>query len=551
MARHTKLLSLRSLVAILFVLINCLLLWGTEVRTNQLYLRYFVASTTGDTTQQFQLERNLSTSLAPSVSIGSDGSTAIKDERINDDTSPSSSDAASSQDGDELLHRHLIPKYSSDSIARTIHALVYIPGSLLIYNPVDDNMLVYSVSHSNMPVSNVCRRCRTYVPILARSLWQNQRLSPDQAPLQLFFSEGDFPYVDMERVVGTRNDTKKIDEGPKSFCPWVQFGSVFRDSTILPTVHAFPFAQYMWCVEEWIRHQQSQPGNASFTDLAANTTEPNRLCRKWRLPLRPRPWYTLIPQLIWRGSDYACLHTLRHEDFRSPYTVPEFPFFPRRLAVNMSANGETWFDASIPSKTSPTALTNSILSKYKYQVDIAGAGGTTWTGTLEKLAMTGLLFHHETPAKDWFYDSFKAWEHFVPIRTDLSDLKERYIWAEEHQDEAQAIADRGRAFVRSLVSYRSLQNEYQTYFGQSGVLSKIVEAYDNPFNATLESIVSEYREKWNLTLNLVSICNRVHCDTRHTHGNFWRVSLQDVSCDRCTYHGRTSLFGQNLSQCID
>ena len=37
------------------------------------------------------------------------------------------------------------------------------------------------------------------------------------------------------------------------------------------------------------------------------------------------------------------------------------------------------------------------IAKYKYHIDLGGGGGTTWMGTLEKLAMPGLLFHHITP----------------------------------------------------------------------------------------------------------------------------------------------------------
>lgn len=41
------------------------------------------------------------------------------------------------------------------------------------------------------------------------------------------------------------------------------------------------------------------------------------------------------------------------------------------------------------------------LAKYKYHIDIGGGGGTSWTGTIQKLALPGLLFHHETPTKDY------------------------------------------------------------------------------------------------------------------------------------------------------
>jgi len=47
------------------------------------------------------------------------------------------------------------------------------------------------------------------------------------------------------------------------------------------------------------------------------------------------------------------------------------------------------------------------LAHYKYQIDIGGGGGTTWTGTIQKMAMPGLLFHHITPTKDYIHDYMK------------------------------------------------------------------------------------------------------------------------------------------------
>ena len=41
-------------------------------------------------------------------------------------------------------------------------------------------------------------------------------------------------------------------------------------------------------------------------------------------------------------------------------------------------------------------VTEEQLGKYKYQIDIGGAGGTTYTGTISKLSMPGVLLHHET-----------------------------------------------------------------------------------------------------------------------------------------------------------
>jgi hypothetical protein len=198
----------------------------------------------------------------------------------------------------------------------------------------------------------------------------------------------------------------------------------------------------------------------------------------------------------------------------------------------MSASGETWIDASIPSGTARTSLSRAQISEYKYQIDLAGAGGTTWTGTLEKLAMPGLLFHHETPAKDWYHDSLKAWYHYVPVRTDLADLKERYRWAEEHQDEARAIAERGTEFAKSFFSYQNLQKEHESYFGESGVLWKIVDAYEN-HNSSFDSILASYQDAVESdSFRKYRCCTRQYCDVKKNSRERSRTSIQPGSCLR-------------------
>jgi hypothetical protein len=90
------------------------------------------------------------------------------------------------------------------------------------------------------------------------------------------------------------------------------------------------------------------------------------------------------------------------------------------------------------------------LARYKYHIDLGGGGGTTWTGTIDKLAMPGLLFHHMTPTKDYFHDLLVPWRHYIPVSEDLSDLKSKYDWAESHPNEAKRIADASTQFMREL-----------------------------------------------------------------------------------------------------
>ena len=101
--------------------------------------------------------------------------------------------------------------------------------------------------------------------------------------------------------------------------------------------------------------------------------------------------------------------------------------------------------------TAPERLDADELSKFRYHIDLGGAGGTTWSGLFAKLAMPGLLFHHQTVMSDFFVgDELVPWSHFVPVKQDLSDLPEKLEWARAHPVEAQQIARQGSDFMKKL-----------------------------------------------------------------------------------------------------
>ena len=63
--------------------------------------------------------------------------------------------------------------------------------------------------------------------------------------------------------------------------------------------------------------------------------------------------------------------------------------------------------------------------------------------------MPGLLLHHETRTKDYNHDMMEPWVHYVPVSSDLSDLREKYEWAESHPDKARHIAEGATALARA------------------------------------------------------------------------------------------------------
>ena len=89
--------------------------------------------------------------------------------------------------------------------------------------------------------------------------------------------------------------------------------------------------------------------------------------------------------------------------------------------------------------------------------------------------MPGVLFHHETPTKDYIHGLLKPWVHYIPIREDLMDLRERYEWAESHPNEAREISNRATELIQSLGTVEGFGRVYTEYYEKP--IRQVVEAY--------------------------------------------------------------------------
>lgn len=121
--------------------------------------------------------------------------------------------------------------------------------------------------------------------------------------------------------------------------------------------------------------------------------------------------------------------------------------------------------------------------------------------------MPGLLFHHETRSKDWFFDDMEPWEHYVPIAWHLGDLREKFDWAEKHQDEAKRIADNASKLFDRLMSKGYMEKLYQELFVD--YLGAVVDAFV-PFPASWEEARRKY-ENDGFVLRQVGICDSSSC----------------------------------------
>jgi len=91
------------------------------------------------------------------------------------------------------------------------------------------------------------------------------------------------------------------------------------------------------------------------------------------------------------------------------------------------------------------AVTMTDHASYRYQIDIDGVANA-W-GFFDKLLMGSCILKVESPYQQWFYDGIRRWEHYVPVRNDLSNLMDRLQWCFDNDAEAQHIAHNGQSFA--------------------------------------------------------------------------------------------------------
>nr|XP_047927629.1 protein O-glucosyltransferase 1 [Anser cygnoides] len=83
--------------------------------------------------------------------------------------------------------------------------------------------------------------------------------------------------------------------------------------------------------------------------------------------------------------------------------------------------------------------------KYKYLFNFRGVAASF---RLKHLFMCGsLVFHVGEEWLEFFYPQLKPWVHYVPVRSDLSDVRELLQFVKENDNIAQEIAERGRQFI--------------------------------------------------------------------------------------------------------
>jgi len=96
--------------------------------------------------------------------------------------------------------------------------------------------------------------------------------------------------------------------------------------------------------------------------------------------------------------------------------------------------------------------------QYKFILDIDG-WSSAWSATVWKLYSGSVLLKTRSKWKQWYYDEFKEWVHYVPVENDFSDLNDKIDWCIQNEDECIRIIERAHQFVLDKLNWEQVKKD--------------------------------------------------------------------------------------------
>lgn len=97
-------------------------------------------------------------------------------------------------------------------------------------------------------------------------------------------------------------------------------------------------------------------------------------------------------------------------------------------------------------------------TQYKYLIDVQGVG---YSGRVKVLMFSGRpLFIANRKWKEYWYKDLLPFEHYIPVKEDLSDLTEMLDWAEQHPEECMHIAKNAQEYAKKNLTKQAALEYY-------------------------------------------------------------------------------------------
>jgi Glycosyl transferase family 90/Glycosyltransferase family 25 (LPS biosynthesis protein) len=155
-------------------------------------------------------------------------------------------------------------------------------------------------------------------------------------------------------------------------------------------------------------------------------------------------WDTKIPKIVFAAQDRDNPHNFLDTKMRDLGVAPRKYF--REVVAKQHPDiiecGNRW-------------INREDMISFKYILDIDGTA-STWDATAWKLNSGSVIFKPRSSWCQWFYDDYRAEEHYIEIRDDFSDIGEKFEWCEAHPEECKAMIRRCQALFQEIYSYTNI-----------------------------------------------------------------------------------------------
>lgn len=161
------------------------------------------------------------------------------------------------------------------------------------------------------------------------------------------------------------------------------------------------------------------------------------------------PWKNKIEKAFWRGASND-----------KAYSLENYATKPRFLISWLSSQNPALIDAgycrAFPADVEQLFQKMGLMVgyasiaahlDYKY-LPVLDGYMCTFPGFQWRLLSGSLTLKQESDEVQYFYSALKPYEHYLPVKNDLSDLLEKISWAKSHDAECKAMAENARAFAR-------------------------------------------------------------------------------------------------------
>jgi hypothetical protein len=208
----------------------------------------------------------------------------------------------------------------------------------------------------------------------------------------------------------------------------------------------------------WMRHW------SSVGNLAAND----------------RPFEQKDDRLLWRGVTTGCFDaTDQNNPLSARYYLAHLP----ELADGIDAKFTKLTQHTDTNRSFPLAAAQARMGARLTMAEQLGSkfllcleGNDVATGLKWMLGSQSTIIMPKPRCETWLLEGeLKAWEHYVPVNTDLSDLNGIYDWCRSNPQKCKEIAQNGRAYVARFLDIKT----------EFAIIRAVVRGYLNHADAPL------------------------------------------------------------------